>query len=158
MKFGCLTTKHHSGYCIWDTKTTEYNVMNSPLKRDVVREYVDAFRKKGLDVMLYYSILDTHHRLRPGFINRNHIDLIKNQLKELLTNYGPISALIIDGWDAPWSRISYEEVPFDDIYHFIKHFQRHQPDAGLVVPAAELVVVLEKRLPHNGREIARMDR
>ena len=63
-----------------------------PLKRDVVREYVDAFRKKGLDVMLYYSILDTHHRLRPGFINRNHIDLIKNQLKELLTNYGPISA------------------------------------------------------------------
>lgn len=47
MKFGCLTTKHHSGYCIWDTKTTEYNVMNSPLKRDVVREYVDAFRKKG---------------------------------------------------------------------------------------------------------------
>ena len=81
MKFGCLTTKHHSGYCIWDTKTTEYNVMNSPLKRDVVQEYVDAFRKKGLDVMLYYSILDTHHRLRPGFINRNHIDLIKNQLK-----------------------------------------------------------------------------
>ena len=97
--------------------------MNSPLKRDVVREYVDAFRKKGLDVMLYYSILDTHHRLRPGFINRNHIDLIKNQLKELLTNYGPISALIIDGWDAPWSRISYEEVPFDDIYHFIKQLQ-----------------------------------
>ena len=73
--------------------------------------------------MLYYSILDTHHRLRPGFINRNHIDLIKNQLKELLTNYGPISALIIDGWDAPWSRISYEEVPFDDIYHFIKQLQ-----------------------------------
>lgn len=123
MKFGCLTTKHHSGYCIWDTKTTDYNVMNSPLKRDVVREYVDAFRKKGLGVQLYYSILDTHHRLRPGYIHRNHIEMIKSQLKELLTNYGPISAIIIDGWDAPWSRISYEEVPFDDIYHFIKQLQ-----------------------------------
>lgn len=123
MKFGCLTTKHHSGYCIWDTKTTDYNVMNSPLKRDVVREYVDAFRKKGLGVQLYYSILDTHHRLRPGYIHRKHIEMIKSQLKELLTNYGPISAIIIDGWDAPWSRISYEEVPFDDIYHFIKQLQ-----------------------------------
>lgn len=123
MRFGCLTTKHHSGFCIWDTKTTDYNVMNSPLKRDVVREYTDAFRKKGLGVMLYYSILDTHHLLRPGFITRSHVDLIKGQLKELLTNYGDISAIIIDGWDAPWSRISYEEIPFDDIYHFIKQLQ-----------------------------------
>lgn len=123
MRFGCLTTKHHSGFCIWDTKTTDYNVMNSPLKRDVVREYTDAFRKKGLGVMLYYSILDTHHRLRPGFITRSHVDLIKGQLKELLTGYGEISAIIIDGWDAPWSRISYEEIPFDDIYHFIKQLQ-----------------------------------
>lgn len=123
MRFGCLTTKHHSGFCIWDTKTTDYNVMNSPLKRDVVREYTDAFRKKGLGVMLYYSILDTHHQLRPGFITRSHVDLIKGQLKELLTNYGEISAIIIDGWDALWSRISYEEIPFDDIYHFIKQLQ-----------------------------------
>ena len=123
MRFGCLTTKHHSGFCIWDTKTTDYNVMHSPLKRDVVREYADAFRAKGLGVMLYYSILDTHHRLRPGHIRPEHTDLIKAQLKELLTNYGPIEAIIIDGWDAPWSRISYEEVPFDDIYHFIKRLQ-----------------------------------
>lgn len=123
MRFGCLTTKHHSGFCIWDTQTTDYNVMNSPLKRDVVREYTEAFRKKGLGVMLYYSILDTHHRLRPGYITRDHVELIKGQLKELLTNYGAISAIIIDGWDAPWSRISYEEIPFDDIYHFIKQLQ-----------------------------------
>ncbi|MCD8318481.1 MAG: alpha-L-fucosidase [Paraprevotella sp.] len=123
MRFGCLTTKHHSGFCIWDTKTTDYNVMNSPLKRDIVKEYTDAFRKKGLDVMLYYSRLDTHHRLRPGLIQPSHIEMIKSQLRDLLTQYGPISALIIDGWDAPWSRISYEEVPFDDIYHFIKQLQ-----------------------------------
>ncbi len=123
MAYGCLTTKHHSGFCIWDTKTTDYNVMNSPLKRDVVKEYVDAFRKEGLGVMLYYSILDTHHKLRPGFISPKHIDMIKAQLTELLTNYGEIKALIIDGWDAPWSRISYDEIPFEDIYYLIKSLQ-----------------------------------
>lgn len=123
MTYGCLTTKHHSGFCIWDTKTTDYNVMNSPLKRDVVKEYVDAFRKEGLGVILYYSILDTHHKLRPGFISPKHIDMIKAQLTELLTNYGEIKALIIDGWDAPWSRISYDEIPFEDIYYLIKSLQ-----------------------------------
>lgn len=123
MSYGCLTTKHHSGFCIWDTKTTDYNVMNSPFKRDVVKEYADAFRKEGLKVMLYYSILDTHHKLRPGWINKQHIQMIKDQLTELLTNYGEVTALIIDGWDAPWSRISYDEVPFADIYRLIKSIQ-----------------------------------
>lgn len=123
MRYGCLTTKHHSGFCIWDTKTTDYNVMNSPLKRDVVKEYVEAFRKQGLKTMLYYSILDTHHKLRPGFITKAHIDMVKAQLTELLTNYGEITAIIIDGWDAPWSRISYEDIPFQEIYRLIKRLQ-----------------------------------
>jgi alpha-L-fucosidase len=123
MTYGCLTTKHHSGFCIWDTKTTDYSVSNSLFKKDVVRQYVDAFRKEGLDVMLYYSILDTHHKIRPGFITTRHIEMIKAQLTELLTGYGEIKALIIDGWDAPWSRISYDEVPFEDIYYLIKSLQ-----------------------------------
>lgn len=123
MSYGCLTTKHHSGFCIWDTKTTDYNSMNSPVHKDVVREYVDAFRKAGLKVMLYYSILDTHHRLRPGYITREKVDMVKAQLKELLTGYGDITALIIDGWDAPWSRISYDDVPFEEIYNYIKSIQ-----------------------------------
>jgi alpha-L-fucosidase len=123
MTYGCLTTKHHSGFCIWDTKTTDYNVMNSPLKRDVVREYVNAFRAQGLKTCLYYSILDTHHKLRPGFITRRHIDMVKAQLTELLTNYGEITALIIDGWDAPWSRISYDDIPFEEIYTLVKSLQ-----------------------------------
>ncbi|HXB92250.1 MAG TPA: alpha-L-fucosidase [Puia sp.] len=125
MSYGCLTTKHHSGFCIWDTKTTDYNVMHSPLKRDVVREFVDAFREQGLKTCLYYSILDTHHKLRPGFVTRQHIEMIKAQLRELLTGYGEITALIIDGWDAPWSRISYDEVPFREIYAFVKSLQPH---------------------------------
>ena len=123
MSYGCLTTKHHSGFCIWDTKTTDYNVMNSPLKRDVVKEFTNAFRANGLKVMLYYSILDTHHRLRPNSINRKHIEMVKAQLTELLSNYGEISALIIDGWDAPWSRISYDDIPFEDIYLLVKRLQ-----------------------------------
>lgn len=124
MTYGCLTTKHHSGFCIWDTKTTDYNSMQSPAHVDVVRQYVDAFRAEGLEVMLYYSILDTHHRIRPGKIQpRRHTDYIKAQLRELLTGYGPVKALIIDGWDAPWSRISYDEISFPEIYAYIKSLQ-----------------------------------
>ena len=123
MTYGCLTTKHHSGFCIWDTKTTDYSVMSSPFKRDVVKEYVDAFRAENLDVMLYYSILDTHAHLRPGWIVPEHKDMVKNQLRELLTNYGRISAIIIDGWDAPWSRISYDQITFEEIYTLIKSIQ-----------------------------------
>lgn len=123
MTYGCLTTKHHSGFCIWNTETTDYNVMNSPFGKDVVKEYVDAFRLQGLEVMLYYSILDTHHKLRPGFITKEHVELVKKQLVELLTNYGEIKALIIDGWDAPWSRISYDDIPFEDIYYLVKSIQ-----------------------------------
>ncbi len=123
MSYGCLTTKHHSGFCIWNTKTTDYNVMNSALKRDVVKEFTDAFRAQGLKVCLYYSILDTHHKLRPGFITRQHVEMIKAQLTELLTHYGEITALIIDGWDAPWSRISYDDIPFEEIYSLVKSLQ-----------------------------------
>ena len=123
MQYACLTTKHHSGICIWDTETTDYSVMNSPLKRDVVKEYADAFRKKGLKIGLYYSILDTHHNIRAGWIKKESVEFIKRQLTELLTNYGDISILIIDGWDAWWSRISYEDVPFEEIYNYIKSLQ-----------------------------------
>jgi alpha-L-fucosidase len=123
MSYGCLTTKHHSGFCIWDTKSTDYSVMHSPYKKDVVRQFTDAFRANGLKVMLYYSILDTHHKLRPNQITPAHIAMIKTQLTELLTNYGKIEALIIDGWDAPWSRISYDDVPFADIYTLVKSLQ-----------------------------------
>ena len=123
MTYGCLTTKHHSGFCIWDTKTTGYNSMQSPAHVDVVRQYVDAFREEGLAVMLYFSILDTHHRIRPGHLKSDHTKFIMAQLKELLTGYGPIAALIIDGWDAPWSRISYDEIPFAEIYGYVKSLQ-----------------------------------
>ena len=123
MSYGCLTTKHHSGFCMWNTRSTDYNVMNSPIKRDVVKEFADAFRAQGLKVMLYYSILDTHHFLRPGHITQKHVEMVKEQIRELFTNYGEITALFIDGWESPWARISYDEIPFEDIYLLIKSLQ-----------------------------------
>jgi len=124
MKYGCLTTKHHSGFCIWDTKTTDYNVMNSAYKHDIVKEYADAFRSHGLKVCLYYSILDIHHNLRPGWIDtKKNTQFVLDQLTELLTHYGEISELVIDGWDAPWSRISYEDVNFEAVYKLVKKLQ-----------------------------------
>jgi alpha-L-fucosidase len=124
MKYGCLTTKHHSGFCIWDTKTTDYNVMNSAYKHDIVKAYADAFRSHGLKVCLYYSVLDIHHNLRPGWIDsKKNTQFVIDQLTELLTHYGEISELVIDGWDAGWSRISYEDVNFEAIYKLVKHLQ-----------------------------------
>ena len=106
MTFGCLSVKHHSGFCMWDTKTTEYNVMNSGIKRDFLKEYVDAFRAEGMEIMFHYSILDLNAKLVRNHITLDHIELIKEQVRELLTNYGPIKALMFDGWDAPWSRLT----------------------------------------------------
>lgn len=118
MTWGCLTTKHHDGFPIWPTKT---GVAHSSV--DVVRAYVDSFRKAGLRTALYFSILDLRQDIRHFNITPKKIQLIKDQLTELLTNYGPIDILIIDGWDAPWSRITYEEVPFHEIYALIKELQ-----------------------------------
>jgi alpha-L-fucosidase len=156
MTYACLTTKHHSGFCIWPTKTTGYNVMNSPCKRDVVKEYVNAFRKRGLKIFLYYSILDTHHFIRPRWITREHVTMIKKQLTELLTNYGEIGCLVIDGWDAHWSRISYEEIPFKEIYNHVKSLQPNclisEHNAGKY-PGSELFYTDVKHYEQNAGQI-----
>lgn len=123
MGYGCLTTKHHDGFAIWPTKTGGDSILHSPGQPDVVRAYVDAFRKRGLRVGLYYSILDLRHDIRHFNVTPAKIEFIKAQLTELLTQYGPIDLMIFDGWDAPWSRISYREVPFHEIYALIKKLQ-----------------------------------
>ena len=123
MSYGVLSVKHHNGLCMWNTATTDYSVMNSRLGRDVVKEYCDAFRKQGLKVMFHFSILDTHHRLRPHKITPELIAMTKQQITELLTNYGEVTAFMFDGWEAPWGRISYEDVSFPEIYKLIKTLQ-----------------------------------
>ena len=123
MTWGCLTTRHHDGFCIWPTKTVGDSVAKTAPKIDVVRSYVDSFRKAGLRVGLYYSILSLRDDIRHFNVTPEKLRLIKDQLTELFTNYGEIDILITDGWDAPWSRITYEEVSFREIYVHIKSMQ-----------------------------------
>jgi alpha-L-fucosidase len=116
MKYVVLTAKHHEGFCLWDSKFTDYKSTNTPLGKDIIREYVEAFRAEGLKVGFYYSLIDWHH---PDYtIDRNHPqrqdydtayarlnkgrdmikyrEYIKNQVRELLTNYGEISIIWFD--------------------------------------------------------------
>lgn len=123
MKYGCLTTKHHDGFCIWPTATKVASILQTPRRIDVVKVYTDSFRSHGLTVGLYFSILDLRNDIRHHNVTPEKVALIKAQLTELLSNYGQIDLLIFDGWDAPWSRISYEEVPFGEIYALVKRLQ-----------------------------------
>jgi alpha-L-fucosidase len=119
MKYAVLTTKHHEGFCLFDSKYTDYKATNTPAGRDLVKEFVDAFRAEGLKVGFYYSLIDWHH---PDFtIDRHHPlrldekatdadwdkinkgrDMAKyreylyNQVTELLTKYGKIDILWLD--------------------------------------------------------------
>ncbi len=125
MTWGCLTPKHHDGFCLWPTATPVASVSQTHHRVDVVRSYVDSFRREGLKVAFHFSILDLRNDIRHFNVTRPKVDLIKRQITELLTHYGDITMLMFDGWDAPWSRITYDEVPFHEIYALVK---RLQPD------------------------------
>ncbi len=110
MKYIVFTAKHHSGFCFWDTKTTEFNVSNTPYKKDIVKSMVDACRKWGLAIGIYYSSEDFVYAHQHGMkdINRvNHWEdaksfqqeyatYILDQTKELMTNFGPIDMFFLD--------------------------------------------------------------
>lgn len=114
MKYVVLTTKHHEGFCLFDSAYTDYKVTNTPYGKDIVREYVDAFREEGLRVGLYYSLLDWHHPDYPidwmhprrrdkdaeeqnkGRDIKKYAEYMRNQITELLTNYGKIDILWFD--------------------------------------------------------------
>jgi alpha-L-fucosidase len=123
MTWGCLTTRHHDGFCLWPTRTHATSVAQTSLRTDVVRAYVNSFRKAGLRVGLYYSILSLRDDIRHFNVTPAKVKLIKDQLTELFTGYGEVDILVTDGWDAPWSRITYEEVPFHEIYEHVKNLQ-----------------------------------
>jgi alpha-L-fucosidase len=107
MKYIVLTTKHHDGFCLWNTRQTDYNIMNSPFKRDVVKELSEACREQGIAFGTYYSTCDWHNPDFPltspgGSVRREKSDLeayttyLKKQLGELLINYGPLYVLWCD--------------------------------------------------------------
>lgn len=120
MKFGLLTTKHHEGFCLWDSKTTDYDVASTPYKKDIVQQYVDAFRDKGLGVGLYYSIGDNTHGIKKGEITPEKVEFVKEQIRELLSNYGEIEYFVIDSWN--WS-IGHKDISFHEIRELIRELQ-----------------------------------
>ena len=125
MKYAVMTSKHHEGFCMFDSAYTDYKCTNTPAGRDLIREYVDAFRAEGLKVGFYYSLIDWHHpsfpidRLHPrrkdpdafeqnrGRDIRVYAEYMRNQVRELLTNYGKIDIL--------WFDFSYSQPSPDDL-------------------------------------------
>ena len=116
MKYAVITSKHHEGFCLFDSDYTDYKATNTPIGRDLLKEWVEAFRAEGLKVGFYYSLLDWHH---PDYtIDRNHPlsassdkeydklnkgkdmnvyrQYVKNQVREILTNYGKIDIIWLD--------------------------------------------------------------
>jgi alpha-L-fucosidase len=125
MKYVVLTAKHHEGFCLWDSQYTDYKVTNTPYGKDLLKPYVEAFRAEGLRVGFYYSLIDWHHpdfpidifhplRNRPdvaelnkGRDMRRYAAYMRNQVRELLTDYGRI--------DVIWFDFSYPERPYNGL-------------------------------------------
>lgn len=119
MKYVVITSKHHEGFCLWDSKYTDYKATNTPIGKDLLKEFVEAFREEGIRIGFYYSLLDWHHpdftydgnhpkpvegksseEMNKGRDMDRYRQYMKNQVTELLTNYGKI--------DIIWFDFSYE--------------------------------------------------
>jgi alpha-L-fucosidase len=123
MKFGVLTTKHHDGFALWQTETSDFSVKGIPWrngKGDVVREYLDAFRAKGLQPGLYYSVWDNTKGIGNKPITEGDMIYVEDQLRELLTNYGPIPLLVLDGYS--W-KMGHKAIPYERLRAFVKSLQ-----------------------------------
>jgi alpha-L-fucosidase len=125
-----LTTKHHEGFCLFDSQYTDYKITNTPFGRDLVKEYVEAFREAGLKVGFYYSLIDWHHpdfpidcmhprrhdsnaqELDRGRDCKKYAEYMRNQVRELLTNYGKI--------DIAWFDYSYTSAAPRDTYPWMQ--------------------------------------
>lgn len=130
MKYLTITAKHHDGFCLWPSAFTEYDIMSSPYKKDIVGELAKACKKQGIKFCIYFTILDWHDRNYP--LHRDggkepdpnanmgkFILTIKNQLKELVTNYDPYLIWFDGQWESPWT----DEMGAD-IYTYLKGLKK----------------------------------
>ena len=131
MKYIVITSKHHDGFCMFNTKQTRFNIMSTPFQRDPMKELAAACRKYGLKFCFYYSIMDWHH---PDYLPRRewetsravadaqydrYVSYMKAELKELLTQYGDIGVLWFDGeWESTWN-----QTRGLDLYYYVKSLQ-----------------------------------
>lgn len=143
MKYITLITRHHDGFSMWNTQYSDFNIMNTPYKKDVVKMMADECHKQGIKLFLYYSLLDWRREDYPHETGRtgqrsgrtgkgdyaHYLQFMKNQLTELLTNYGEIAGIWFDGhWDqtAPegeTNRASRLDWHYNEIYGLIHKLQ-----------------------------------
>src|SRR5678815_2171582 len=104
MQYVVITSKHHDGFCLFDSKETDYDVMSTPFHRDIMKELSDACREAGLHMCWYHSIMDWHHpdylprrswesRSAEGADMDRYVEHLREQVRELLTNYGEIGVM-----------------------------------------------------------------
>ncbi len=117
MRYIVITSKHHDGFCLFDSKVSDFDVMSTPFQRDIMGELSEAARRHGLRIGWYHSIMDWHH---PDYLPRRgweeadrpsdgadfsrFVEYLHAQVRELLTNYGPIDIMWFDGeWEDTWT-------------------------------------------------------
>ena len=118
MKYIVITSKHHDGFCLWDSKVSGYDIMDfTPFKRDILKELAEACKKHGVRLCFYHSIMDWHHPDAKGANFAKYRDnYMIPQLKELLTGYGDIGVLWFDGeWIKEWT-----EPQGKDLYRLLR--------------------------------------
>jgi alpha-L-fucosidase len=143
MKYITLITRHHDSFSMWDTKYSDFNIMNTPYRKDIVKMVADECHKQGMKLFLYYSLVDwrredyPHETGRTGQFSGRHgkgdyasyLQFMKNQLTELLTNYGEIAGIWFDGhWDqtnpeGEKDRSSRIDWKYEEIYSLIHKLQ-----------------------------------
>lgn len=153
MQYAVLTAKHHDGFCLFDSALTDYKATNTKAGRDLVREFLDAFRAEGIKVGLYFTLIDWHHPDYPKYDDMFHpmrgneaykdeninfdryLDYMHGQVEELVTNYGKLDIL--------WFDFSYDKM-CDDMWRaeeLIRMVRKHQPD-----------VIIDNRLEGSGEK------
>jgi alpha-L-fucosidase len=116
MRYIVITSKHHDGFCLWDSEFTDFDIMSTPYRRDIVAELKKACDREGIRLCFYHSIMDWHH---PDYLPRRdwekdrpvqgadfdrYVMHMKDQLRELIENYGPLGILWFDGeWESTWN-------------------------------------------------------
>lgn len=151
MKYAVLTAKHHDGFCLFDSKLTDYKATNTKAGRDLIKEYLEAFRAEGLKVGLYFSLIDWHHPDFPHYGDTNHpmrdnkeyegkvhnfdnyLEYMHGQVKELCTNYGKL--------DIMWFDFSYDDMTGEKwrATELVRMIRSYQPD-----------VIIDNRLEVSG--------
>jgi alpha-L-fucosidase len=128
MKYIVFTSKHHDGFCMWDTKYTDHNIMNSPFKRDVMKELAEACKKQGMALCFYHSTTDWYNPDFPltspgGTVRRptsnldRYTEYLKNQSVEIIKNYGP---LLVMWYDVPQE---FDSVRGQSVIDYIRKIQ-----------------------------------